>query len=88
MAVRKGFKFSRMREIHEEVCKLHAELADLITDSDTATAAAGEDSGPSSTVGAGKIENTIGKPAMDSARRPTSMSEAIPGLKRDTSHRC
>jgi hypothetical protein len=77
-----------MREIHEEVCKLHAELADLITDSDTATAAAAGEDAPSATVGAGKISNTLDKPAQDSARRPRSMSEAIPGLKRDTSHRC
>jgi hypothetical protein len=39
MAIRKGFKFDRFREICDEIGDRHAELCKIIKDSDEATAA-------------------------------------------------
>jgi len=89
MAVRKGFKFERFRELCKEIGDRHAEMCKLVADSDAATAAEAAQDAPNATVGAGTIKNNLDKPASDnsdagttwgedSARaRPSSTSQAI-----------
>jgi hypothetical protein len=83
MATRKGFKFERFREIAGKCQALHAELAQMIAESDAATAAAAQDDGMSrGDPATGRKPSPASDDNDDPAYETQSMDRAFPALKR------